>query len=486
VRSSYAIQKTPQYGILSEDQINEIHRASLEILWRTGSRIFCDEALALLKKAGADLTDGNLVRIPPHLVEWALQTAPKRVPVANRDGERVMFLEDSRTYYGTGSDCPNIRDSNTGERRKFLKEDIAAAARVCDAMPNIDFVMSMGLASDVPEATSDRHQFEAMLLNTRKPIVFTAHDLDGLRDIVSMAAAVRGGIEELRRNPFLILYAEPVTPLKHSQEAVEKLLFMAENYLPVIYAPGMLAGGTAPVTIAGCLALANAESLSGLVMAQLKRAGAPVIYGGGALPLDMRTSNPAYGSPELQLAGSALAAMAHHYRLPRFSGAGASDSKVLDQQAAVEGTVSVMMQALSGANLVHDVGYLESGLTGSYEMVVLMDEVISLVKFILNGIEISDETLALDVIHHVGPGGNFIAEDHTLKNFRKGWLTRMMDRKNYDSWASDGQETMMDRLSKRVKGILTEYKPKPLPESVSRELGDIIKTAEKKFAAPRS
>ena len=190
-------------------------------------------------------------------------------------------------------------------------------------------------------------------------------------------------MEELRRNPFIILYAEPITPLKNAQEAVEKLLYMAENDLPVIYAPGMLSGATGPVTLAGCLALANAESLCGLVMAQLKREGGPFIYGGGILPLDMRTSVAAYGAPELQLAGAALADMAHYYRLPRFSGAGASDSKVLDQQAMIEGTISTVMQALCGANLVHDVGYLEGGLTGSYEMVVAMDEVIGMVKRII-------------------------------------------------------------------------------------------------------
>ena len=158
-----------------------------------------------------------------------------------------MFLEDGKTYYGTGSDCPNIVDSDTGDRRKFVKDDVARGSLLCDALPNIDFMMSMGLASDVPEKTSDRHQFEAMVLNTTKPIVFTAHDLDGLHDIVDMAAAVAGDLDELRRNAFIILYAEPISPLKNAKEAVEKLLYMAENDLPVIYSPGMLSGATGPV-----------------------------------------------------------------------------------------------------------------------------------------------------------------------------------------------------------------------------------------------
>jgi trimethylamine--corrinoid protein Co-methyltransferase len=478
MRTSYAVQKSPHFSVLSEDQKEDLHLASLEILWRTGCRVLCDEAIELLKGAGADVSDGNLVRMPPHLVEWAIRCAPPRVIMASRDGERSMFLEDGKTHYGTGSDCPYIVDSDTGERRKFLIEDVAKASRLCDALPNIDFMMSMGLASDVPPETSDRYQFEAMVLNTTKPLVVTAHDLDGLRDIVDMAAMVAGDLDELRRNPFVMLYAEPITPLKHAKEAVEKLLFMAENGLPAIYAPGMLSGATAPVTIAGSLALANAESLFGLVMVQLRREGAPFVYGGGALPIDMRTSVAAYGAPELQLAGAALADMAHFYRLPRFSSAGASDSKVLDQQAMIEGTLSTVMQALCGANLVHDVGYLESGLTGSYDMAVAVDEVIGMVKRIMSGFEINDDTLALDVIDRVGPGGQFIDDEHTLKHFREGWFPRLLDRRNYDSWSDDGKKTMGERLNKRVKEILAEHVPDPVPAETAERVKGVISAAE--------
>jgi trimethylamine--corrinoid protein Co-methyltransferase len=481
MRTSYAVQKSPHFSVLSQDQKEDLHLASLEILWRTGCRVLCDEALALLKRAGADVSDGNLVRMPAHLVEWAVRCAPPRVIMARRDGVRSMFLEDGKTHYGTGSDCPFIVDSDTGERRKFLIEDVAKASQLCDALPNIDFMMSMGLASDVPPETSDRYQFEAMLLNTLKPIIFTAHDLDGIRDIVDMAAMAAGDLDELRRNPFIMLYAEPITPLKHAKEAVEKLLFMAENGLPVIYAPGMLSGATAPVTIAGCLALANAESLFGLVMVQLKREGSPFVYGGGALPIDMRTSVAAYGAPELQLAGAALADMAHFYRLPRFSSAGASDSKVLDQQAMIEGTLSTIMQALCGANLVHDVGYLESGLTGSFDMAVAINEVIGMVKRIMSGLEINDDTLALDVIDRVGPGGQFIDDEHTLRHFRGAWFPRLLDRRNYESWADDGKKTMGERLNKRVKEIFAEHVPDPVPAGTAERIRGVISAAESRL-----
>lgn len=478
MRSNYSVQASPRFGVLSEHQMADIHSASLEILWHTGSRMYCQEALDLLARGGADISDGSLVRIPPHLLEWALRTAPPRVVLANRNGERVVALEDNKTYYGTGSDCPNILDHQTGERRLFRKEDIAQGIRLCDALSNIDFVMSMGLASDAPIKTSDRHQFEAMLLNTVKPIVFTAHDLDGIRDIVDMAAAAVGGLDALRRSPTLILYAEPTTPLVHTRESVEKLLFMAENNLPVLYAPGMLRGGTAPVTLAACLALANAESLTGLLVSQLKREGAPLVLGGGALVMDMRTMVSSYGAPELQLAGAALADMAHYYGLPRFSSAGASDSKVVDQQALIEGTISVLMQALSGSNLVHDVGFLECGLTSSFEMVVAIDEVIAMVKQIVKTVEINDETLALDLIHRVGPGGSFIAEDHTARHFRGVWFPRLLNRQNYEAWAAEGKQTMGDRLRQRVSDILATHKPQALSPKALERIQGIVQAAD--------
>jgi trimethylamine---corrinoid protein Co-methyltransferase len=478
MRSNYALQASPRFGVLTEQQKEDIHSASLEILWRTGTRMYSLEALELLRHAGADVSDGNLVRIPPHLVEWALRTAPPRVVLANRNGERTVALEGSKTYYGTGSDCPNILDHETGERRLYRKADIEQGIRLCDALPNIDFVMSMGLASDVPIATSDRHQFEAMVLNTVKPVVFTAHDLDGIRDIAAMAAAAVGGMDELRRNPTLILYAEPTTPLVHTRDSVDKLLFMAGNNLPVLYAPGMLRGGTAPVTLAACLALANAESLTGLLVSQLKREGAPLVLGGGALVMDMRTMVSSYGAPELQLAGAALAEMAHYYELPRFSSAGASDSKVVDQQAVIEGTISILMQALAGSNLVHDVGFLECGLTSSYEMLVAMDEVIAMAKQIIRAVDINEETLALDVIHNVGPGGSFVAESHTAKHFRGVWFPKLLNRQNFAAWAAEGRLTMGDRARQQVRELLATHKPQPVPAAVVEQIKGIVQKAD--------
>ena len=484
-QSNFVSYVTPQFRVLSDDQIYQIHLASLEVLERTGVEVFDDEALDLLRSAGARVSsEDKRVRIPSYLVEEALRTAPKKVTLCSRDGQRTTPLEDSKVYFGTGSDCPYILDSFTGERRPFTKEDVGKAALIADYLPNIDFFMSLGLVSDVPPTTSDGHQFQAMLLNTKKPLIFTAHDEAGMYDIMEMAAVAMGNWEQLRQNPSICLYAEPSSPLRHSQAAVRKLLLAAREKIPVIYTPCPIAGATTPATMAGILTVANAESLTGLVIAQLAQKGAPVIIGGMISIMDMRTTIYSYGAPELSLLSAGLAEIAHYYRLPMFGTAGCSDSKVMDEQAAIESALSCLMAALSGANLVHDIGFLEDALIGSYDMLVLTDEIIAMVKRIMRGIEVNEQTLALEVIDRVGPGGNFLLQQHTRDHFRKEhWVPELIDRNNYERWVQLGSKTMRQRVNEKVKRILAEHQPDPLSKEQVEEIDAIIAKREGKQAS---
>jgi len=479
MKSNYEVLDTPRFRILSDGQIGELHYASLEILEKTGVLVLEEESQGLLRDAGARIEKNGLVRIPSFLVEKALATAPKRVTLCGRNGSRTVYLEGCKSYFGTGSDCPNIIDPYTGEKRRMVKDDIAAAARLFDFLPNIDFIMSLGLVSDAPWEISDKHQFEAMLLNITKPIVFTAHDKQGMNGIIEISSLVAGGEENLRKNPFICLYAEPVSPLKHVGTALRKLLLAAEKEIPVVYTPCPMAGATAPVTMAGVLATSNAECLSGLVIHQLKKSGSPFITGGVISIMDMRDSILSYGAPELDLLSAAMADIAHYYQLPVFGTAGCTDSKTLDEQAAVESSISTLMSALSGSNLVHDIGFLESALTGSLELIVLTNEIIDMVKRIMRGIQVTPETLAIDLIDAVGPGGHYIAEEHTAFNFRKEfWLPHLMDRRRYDTWRREGEKKLGDRLNEEVKKILGEHTPEQLPEGMVREIQKITETGE--------
>ena len=477
---------TTQFRVLSDDQIERIYLAALELLECPGMRIHEKGAKKLLAGAGVHF-DGDVAHIQPGLVKEMLTSVPPRVPVGNRDGKRTLILEDHSIHFGTGSDCPFIIDAETGERRKFLKADVEDAARIADACPNIDFFMSLGLTSDVPIYSYDRHQAAAMLRNTVKPLVLTAMSREALSDIVEMYYLIRGSREAFEVNPGFIVYLEPTTPLMHGKAALEKLTFAAERRIPAIYTPCCIAGATAPVTLAGCLALGVAEFLAGMVISQLTRRGAPLIMGGVVSSLDMSTTVLTYGSPEFHLAIAGLTDIAHWLKIPMFSAAGCSDSKTFDQQAAVEVALSSMAAALSGGNLIHDVGFLEGALIGSHEMVVLTDEVAGMVKHFVRGIRVDDETLALDVIKEIGPGGNFLAEEHTASNLRSEFFfPTLMDRNNFQTWNNAGAKTLGDRIRERIADILATHQAPALSDEINAGIEKILADADKKANAEQT
>jgi trimethylamine--corrinoid protein Co-methyltransferase len=476
-RGNYTVNVTPRFRMLSDDQIAELHQGTLELMRRTGVQVEEPSALEVFARAGCWI-DGRRVRFPGRLVEWAIRAAPSRVMLCDRLGRPAVALQGERAYFGTGSDTPNIVDPYTGERRPVKKEDVAKTSRLLDALPHLSFMMCSGIASDVPASISDIHHFEAMAANTVKPIVFTAWSLENLKAIVEMAELIAGGAEKLERNPFCALYTEPISPLKLGPEATQKLMYMAQKGLPTVFTPGLLTGATGPVTIAGGLVQGNAEMLAGFVLAQLVREGAPLVYGGGVLPIDMRTGLMSYASPEFMMGACALKDMARHYQLPMFHFAGCSDAKTFDQQASLEGALWVMLAALNGGNLVHDMGYIDNGLTTSYQQLVVMDEVVGLVARFMGGIEVSEETMALEVIDQVGPGGNFLAEEHTLKHFRENWFPSLLDRSNYSAWCENGKLSLGDRAAARARELLETHKPTPLPAELADRLATIIARAE--------
>lgn len=489
MRANYQVNATPQFRVLSDDQIEEIFHAALDVLERVGMRVYGEEGLALLRDAGCLISDGDasassagpLVRIPSWLVKSALNTTPQRIVVAGRDRSKRIFLEKDKIHFGTGSDCPSLIDPYTDEVRKYTYRDIYNAARISDALPHIDFHMSLGLTSGVLPQTYDRHQFLAMLRGTSKPLVITTVDKEGLADQYRMACEVLGGPEEFAQAPLFVVYIEPSSPLSNSIEAVEKILYAAETGIPAIYTPCIMCGATGPVTLAGAMTQCLAECLMGVVLAQLERKGAAVIIGGVESIIDMATSILSYGAPEMVLLSAAMTDITKWLRLPMFSTAGCSDAKVLDQQAAIEAAMSVTIAALSGANLIHDVGYLESGLLGSFDMLVMSDEVIGMAKRILRGVAVTPQTLAVDVIEQVGPGGHYLTQEHTRQHFRTElWFPTLMDRQMRRGWEADGKKTMAQRVRVKVVDILERHEPMPIPAEVEAGLKEIVAQADER------
>ncbi len=482
LRSSYQTSASASFQVLSDDQCRRLIGAAMEILERTGALYFDDEALEIMKRAGC-FVDGNRVRIPFKLVEKALNTVPRKVTLCNsRTGKPVMEMEGGNAYFGTGSDTPFFIDPYTQNRIPASRKTVSMAAKVIDALPNMDFVMSLGIVQDVHQLVYDRYQFQSMVLNTSKPIVITAIDLEGYGDIIEMCEIIAGGEEALRNNPFMTLYAEPISPLQHANDAAQKLILAGKKSLPVVYTPCIMAGGTVPATMAGAMATGLAESLSGLVLNQQTNEGNPFIMGGVFTVMDMKTTIFAYGAPEFDLMQAALADVSNFLDLPMFGTCGCTDAKVVDEQALIEAALSIMITAQSGANLNHDVGYIEHGNCSSLEHLSICDDLIGYARKVVNGIEVNEETLALDVIDKVGPGGNFLGEDHTMKHFREEtWYPRLFTREIYESWVGNGSKTLFQRSNERVIDILENYEPDPLPKDVQLKIKEIIQRAEAKL-----
>jgi trimethylamine--corrinoid protein Co-methyltransferase len=474
----------PQFAVLSQDELEKLHLGALEVLRRTGIRFHHQEALDMLREAGAFVSDGNLVKLPARLVEDALASAPGRVVMCDRDGAPAMYLEGENVYFGTGSDCLNLLDHETGEPRKFTRDDLVVGYHLCDALPNIDFVMSIGIPDDVDPSMAYDVQMALMLEHTTKPLVFVTDDLASCRRAIDMAAAVAGGHEVLREQQHILLYSEPSSPLQQSETAVDKLLLMAEQELPVVHSPGPLMGGTAPITMAGGLVMSLAEILSGLVVHQMTNPGAPFVFGAGLHHMDMKSTQICYGGPEFQLTKAAVAQLGRWYGMPTWGYAGCSDAKVMDEQAAAEATLSILMAKLTGANLIHDVGYMESGLTTSFEMIVLTDELIAMVDSLIKGIEVSDETLMLDELDEVGPGGHFLNTEATMDRFRDFWYPGLFSREIRETWQERGGTRLGERLAEKVKTIIDDHRPEPLPAGKKEAVQKILEQASARTASP--
>lgn len=459
---------------LSDDQVRAIHAASLAILERTGIEMQDPHARALLLEAGAWESNGR-IKLPERLVTDAIQSAPSCIPMHTREGELSMPLELGKVFFGSGSDANFVLDLETGERRRTVAQDAYDFARLADALENIDFVMSMSNPSDVPPDDLYIHEFIGMIRGSVKPNVFTAKDRQDIEDIYRIAVSVAGSEQALREKPFLLLYPEPISPLLMHEEAVAKVLFCAEKNVPTAFVPSTNTGGGGPVTLAGAVALGNAECLVGLVLTQLVNPGTPFLYGFNTAALDMRTTIVSYGSPEWSLGMMACNDLARYYNLPVWGYGGATDSKIMDAQGGIEYTFSLMTAFLSRTTLVHDVGYIEHGNGAAMEALVIADEIIGRTRFLMGGVQVSDDTLALDAIADVRPGAGFLAVDHTLENWRAAqWIPTLSDRQRYGRWAEKGSKDMAARANEQARKILSKHEPVPLPEAAEAVIADVL------------
>jgi trimethylamine--corrinoid protein Co-methyltransferase len=475
---NYHAHQTPQFRVLSDRQIKKVYQATLECLNRTGVDVLNAEGRDLLAGAGARV-DGVRVRIPPHIIQDAVAASPRSFTLWGRDGKHRLQVVPDRVYFGPGPTCTYFVDPETGERRKTRRGDPGLAALVCDALNNIDYVMGLGLIDDVTPALAPVYEFAEMVANTGKPVLPWAYSVENVSDIYQIALTIAGSEEALRQRPFFAFFSTFHSPLTHTDKDLANVLWAAEHDVPIVYLGGGSPGSTAPVTGAGLLVEYLAGALSGLAIIQLKKRGAAVCIGGVPQPTDLRTGRPAYGGPEMSLYSAAMSDISRYLGVPFMGTAGASEAKVLDLQAAIESTVQVVLSSLSGATLVHDVGFLDCADIGSLEALVMNDEIIAMTRRIMRGIEVSDDTLLLDLINEVGPGGEFISARETARRCRTEiWNPTLLDREPWVNWKTAGSRTMNDRIKARLREILAAHKPPPLPDGAAEKIEAVLQAAE--------
>ena len=434
-------------SVWDDDACRRVHEASLTVLARTGVDVKDDRARELYAAAGAAV-DGGRVRIPGELVEQALASAPRTWTLRPRGGETApLELRDGAGYLGSGPDCLYVTDPDTGERRRAELADVEAAARFVEALPNMDFAMSMALPADVANEEVDVTQFAAMLRGTRKPIVVSSpFGGETVYTMHEMAAACG------EAGSFACL-AMTSPPLQLDDVCCTKALACADLDVPLVLAPSVSAGAQGPASLAACVAVANAEVLAGLVVHQLGKAGAPFVMGVGVGVMNMQSAVEVYNAPGVFLGNQAQLDLIRWYGLPSWHYAGHSDSKGLDEQWALELGVATILGALSRATLLHDVGYLESGLQSALEGLVLGDEVAGYARALLGELPVDDEALALAEIEAAGPGGNHLGTKMTRRHFRDFWRASLIDQSTYDRWSAAGSPTLLERVRARVAEI---------------------------------
>ena len=468
------------YRVLSDEQLERIHLSALGLLWDPGVLCESTPVLDLMRQAGAAVdAHTRMVRLPAAMVEQAIRTAPSSFVLHGRaDPAMDQSIEDGRVYYGMGGTSePLTWDWKEWKPRRPTKADMVANTRVGHALPNIDFVQTLCMSGDQPTGQIFFHDFDAIFRNTTKPSVINILERPFTQHLLEITAAASGGESLLREKPSVLGIVTPITPLKFAVMN-EGILDAVQAGVPILYSPGPLMGATGPATVAGTVVLTMAEVLFGVVLTQAIRPGAPVILKPDVDVFDMSTTQCTYSSPEQNLGKAAAVQLARHYHLPIYGLGGGVEAKVPDAEAAAIAMMSMLMVGMAGMNMCQSLGTMSWGQYGAAEMAVICDEMVAMIRRVLSGIAFNDETLALDVIREVGPGGSFLQHDHTVAHFRKElFFPKFFRRQTLEQWQAAGSKMIHDSAHERVEEILRTAGPVPLPPGADAEIERAVQRA---------
>jgi len=472
-------------SILSDADIRSVHESALGLLRRTGVRVHHGGVLRRMEEVGAAVDPNHQrVRFPEELVMRSVQQAGKTYVLHGRDRRRTARFGQGELNVMSSPGQRAWIDSITGDRRSPTLADSRAGIRLADALPNISIVGALAQPAEVPDGLCDVLLTAELVKGTTKPGRAWVRSGRAARQVLEIYRAVAGGSDALRQHPLTETFLEPISPLQFPQEGLDAVLEFAQAGQPISVNPMSMVSGTAPGTLAGALVLEHAEILAGIVIVQTLEPGSPVLYGGIPHVLDPRTSLCSFGSPEQGLMAVAMVQLGRSLGFPVYVNVGLTDSKVPDAQAGIEKAASFVAGALAGADLVGHAGICGADHGASLEWLALDDELASFVCRIRRGLGLSPEELAAEVIESVGPGGNFLAEEHTVRHFRKQlWIpSEAWERRDWEAWKRDGAEGMTDRLRRRVQDRLARHEVPPLEPALEKEIDRIVHSAREEWA----
>jgi trimethylamine---corrinoid protein Co-methyltransferase len=457
------------YDVLASHDITLIHQTSMQLLGKVGVVFPHEDALTAFRQHGAKV-DGQRVYLSEAQVMDALKTVPAQFTLFARNPQRNVTVGGGETIFAPGYGAPFLVDAETGKRAPTL-EDYHNLAKLAHALPNQDVSGHLLVEpGNVPAETAHLHMLHAHMTHSDKPFIGSAAGQTGARQTMEMAGILFDG--EVRDRPVTISLINSLTPLSYSAEMLEALLEYIRWGQPVIIAALAMAGSTAPVTLAGMLAMQNAELLAGITLTQWLKPGLPVVYGSTSTNIDMKSGALAIGSPELSQMIAAHAQLARFYGLPSRSGGALSDASFPDAQAGFESMMGLLTTVNSGVSFVlHAAGILSSYLAFSYEKFVMDDELCGMVRHFRRGFAVTPETLAYDVIAAVGPGKNFLIEDHTVRHCRTAfWKPALCDRGGLEAWMQGGQKDAVARARLRWQKLLRAHQDPELDPAIARQL----------------
>jgi len=477
------VQAISGFGLnaFSQDELNTIHDATLEVLQDPGLMVESDEAMEIFHGCGARVErreDGGVVRLPPYLVEDCIRLAPNIVVYHGRDPRNDFVAEPKRVTLTNAGCCVKIVDLLTLDVRPTLKRDCEDIGRLCDCLEEIEIFERPCVPTDAPRETYPVHALEAILRNTSKHVLIGADNPENLRRMVEVAAACVGGIDSFRRRPIFTATVCPTSPLSLGPDCCDVVIEAARQGVGLWCIPMALAGATATATLAGTLVTTNAEQLGALVLAQLTSKGTPFAYGNTSIIMDMTMGVGSVGAPELGVISSGAAKLAQYYRLPCIVGSGMSDSKIPDAQVGYESAVSALTAALAGANVIFGLGGLDQLLTFDYAKLIMDVEMSRMITRVVRGIDVTEDALALDVIRQVGPGREYMTHDHTYHHMRELSRSRLFDRSTRDVWEAAGEKDVLTRAYEKARTILGDHRPAPLPEGAEEAMQSVLESYE--------